>query len=62
MKLKISQARKILNNRTPEKLKETGYVRCSRCGGSGNYSYNPIHGSTCFQCNGLGFMKLKGGK
>lgn len=34
------------------------YVRvtgiCSRCGGSGNYSYNPLHGTTCFKCGGSG--------
>ena len=27
---------------------------CKRCGGSGNYSYNPLHGTTCFRCNGSG--------
>lgn len=27
---------------------------CPRCGGSGNYSYNPMNGSTCFRCNGRG--------
>lgn len=25
---------------------------CTRCGGSGNYSYNPMYGRTCFKCNG----------
>lgn len=27
---------------------------CKRCGGSGNYSYNPLNGSTCFRCSGSG--------
>jgi excinuclease UvrABC ATPase subunit len=27
---------------------------CSRCGGSGHYSYNQINGTTCFGCAGLG--------
>lgn len=34
------------------------YVRvsgpCKRCGGSGNYSYNPKDGTTCFRCGGSG--------
>ena len=25
---------------------------CSRCGGCGEYSYNPLSGSRCFKCNG----------
>lgn len=25
---------------------------CGRCGGSGHYSYNQIHGSRCYGCNG----------
>lgn len=31
-------------------LRET----CSRCGGSGHYSFNQIDGSRCFGCNGAG--------
>lgn len=34
------------------------YVRvkgvCNRCNGSGNYSYNPKDGTTCFRCGGSG--------
>lgn len=36
---------------------------CGRCGGSGHYSFNLMHGTTCFGCAGLGHMKpssLKG--
>ena len=29
-------------------------VPCNRCGGSGNYSFCPGHGTTCFGCNGSG--------
>lgn len=57
MKVKISVARKFLSNLSPEELKNRNYKICSRCGGTGNHSYNPIHGSTCFKCNGLGFIK-----
>lgn len=59
MKLKISQVRKILLTWTPDKLKSKGYKVCPRCGGSGNHSYNPIDGSTCFKCNGLGYIKFE---
>lgn len=27
---------------------------CGRCGGSGKYSFNMMHGSTCYGCNGRG--------
>ena len=27
---------------------------CSRCGGSGHYSFNPIDGTRCFKCAGKG--------
>lgn len=27
---------------------------CCRCGGSGNYSYCPGYGTTCFRCKGSG--------
>jgi len=27
---------------------------CSRCGGSGSYSWNPVDGSRCFGCAGAG--------
>ena len=59
MLMKVSQVRKILATKTPAQLKEKGYKICSRCGGSGNHSYNPIHGSTCFKCNGLGYIKIE---
>jgi hypothetical protein len=28
---------------------------CGRCGGTGRYSYNAIHGSKCFGCGGTGW-------
>ena len=59
MMMKISQVRKILNDLTTEERKNKGYETCSRCGGSGNYSYNPMNGTTCFKCNGLGYLKIK---
>jgi hypothetical protein len=27
-------------------------TECTRCGGTGEYSYNPMHGTTCFKCRG----------
>lgn len=34
---------------------------CSRCGGTGNYSYNPVNGTRCFGCQGTGYkLTLRG--
>jgi hypothetical protein len=35
---------------------------CTRCGGSGHYSYCQMHGTTCFGCAGSGKMLTKRGK
>jgi hypothetical protein len=35
---------------------------CSRCGGSGSYSYCQMYGSTCFGCSGSGRQLTKRGK
>lgn len=29
-------------------------TECSRCGGSGQYSFCPQYGTTCFKCQGTG--------
>jgi hypothetical protein len=34
-------------------------VNCSRCGGSGHYSFNQVTGTTCFKCNGARFEAPK---
>lgn len=34
---------------------------CSRCGGSGRYSYCQMYGSTCFKCHGAGKVYTKRG-
>lgn len=34
-------------------------VDCSRCNGTGHYSYNAISGTTCFKCNGAKFEAPK---
>ena len=41
---------------TDEAGKEWVRVRhsCPRCGGTGNYSFNMMYGSTCFRCSGSG--------
>jgi hypothetical protein len=32
---------------------------CGRCGGSGSYSFNLMHGSMCYGCNGAGYNLTK---
>lgn len=32
---------------------------CRRCGGSGSYSFNYMHGTTCYGCNGCGHQLPK---
>lgn len=34
---------------------------CTRCGGSGNYSYCSMYGTTCFKCSGSGYALTKRG-
>jgi mono/diheme cytochrome c family protein len=36
-------------------------VTCSRCGGSGHYSYCQMYGTTCFKCHGDGKTLTKRG-
>lgn len=33
-------------------------ITCTRCGGSGNYSFNLIRGTVCFGCNGAGSIMV----
>jgi hypothetical protein len=35
---------------------------CSRCGGGGSYSFNLMHGSTCYGCSGTGQQLTKRGR
>lgn len=35
---------------------------CSRCGGSGKFSYNLTHGNKCYGCGGSGVQLTKRGK
>jgi len=30
------------------------YITCSRCGGSGHYSFNLLDGTMCYKCRGKG--------
>jgi hypothetical protein len=34
---------------------------CTRCGGTGNFSFCPRYGSTCFKCHGAGDVLTKRG-
>lgn len=36
-------------------------ISCNRCGGSGRYSFNQIHGSRCYGCQGTGKVYTKRG-
>lgn len=33
-------------------------VPCRRCGGSGKFSYNLIHGNMCYGCRGTGYQMV----
>jgi len=37
-------------------------VPCGRCGGSGRYSYNQMHGDRCYGCGGKGVKLTKRGR
>ena len=37
-------------------------ITCTRCGGSGSYSFNMLHGSRCYGCNGTGFTTVDAAK
>jgi len=41
-------------NNEKEKQMNTSFenTECSRCGGTGHYSYNQVSGTRCFKCNG----------
>ncbi len=36
-------------------------TECNRCGGSGRYSYNQMHGSRCYGCGGSGKVRTRRG-
>jgi hypothetical protein len=35
---------------------------CKRCGGSGNYAFNMMHGTVCFGCSGRKTFVTKAGE
>lgn len=37
----------------------TATYKCSRCRGTGKYSFNLIHGTKCLGCNGTGAQRTK---
>jgi DnaJ-class molecular chaperone len=41
-------------NKTAKLTKKT----CSRCSGTGNFSFNMIHGSMCYGCSGSGYVMV----
>lgn len=49
------------NKSEPSGYHKIHYEReiCSRCGGSGHYSYNPRYGTVCFKCGGSGKQLTK---
>ncbi len=53
----IAEAMKISRKAAISRLVALGYtIVCSRCGGSGRYSFNPTDGDRCFGCSGHGKM------
>jgi hypothetical protein len=38
------------------------HVTCSRCDGSGTFSWNAMHGSRCYGCNGSGYQLTARGR
>jgi len=49
-----------MNESKDERKIET--VTCSRCGGTGHYSYNQITGTVCFKCHGGKVVYTKRGR
>lgn len=47
---------------TAADTREFETVTCSRCAGSGNYSYCQTYGTTCFKCHGKGKVHTVRGK
>lgn len=37
-------------------------ITCTRCGGSGSFSFNLTRGTVCFGCNGAGFRMVDAAK
>lgn len=46
----------------PEAVKSFETETCTRCGGSGHYSYCQMYGTTCFKCRGKGKTYSKRGE
>lgn len=53
-----------ISNPTGFKLKKIVFdtTECSRCGGTGKFSYNQLHGDMCYGCSGSGKMLTKQAK
>lgn len=56
----VSSTEEIVSVRTGKKPLFEAQT-CSRCGGSGQYSWNAMHGSRCFGCGGHGYKLTKRG-
>lgn len=39
-------------------MKQLTKQTCSRCGGSGKFSFNLVKGTVCFGCNGTGYQMV----
>jgi hypothetical protein len=49
------------NNTTAQPVRKFERITCTRCGGSGRYSYCQRYGSTCFKCAGAKQILTKRG-
>jgi hypothetical protein len=59
--LSLPRCQDVFVSTQPAKLLFESQV-CSRCGGSGSYSYNPMHGSVCYGCGGRGVQLTRRGR
>jgi len=51
-----------MTNETPAAPRKIETETCSRCGGTGHYSYNQITGTVCFKCSGGKVVYTKRGR
>lgn len=57
MKHTKAEQRQILLAMSEEERRGLQVKVCPRCGGTGHYSYNPMYGTMCFKCEGIGFVR-----
>ena len=60
LQVKQNQSEERIKSFTNFRLIALGHYQvCSRCCGTGNYSYNMIDGTICYKCNGSGKQPIR---